>query len=465
MKRCATLFVVALLVIFCSRVIGAEGDTLAEENAKLRGRVDKLEQELAEIKAMLLQQAQQAKAVEQTSKPVKIEELTEEDIARLSELLREKGDKKLVKSGLDIDIYGFIKADASYNDSRVTTGNFMKWVDSENLNRNDNEFNLTANQTRLGMHITGPENQGLLTSGRVEVDFYGNGTAENKPGILVRHAYMKMDWPEDNFSIIAGQTSDVISPLVPTTLNYSVAWWAGNIGYRRPQIRFTKGYTLSDKTSLKFEAAIARTIGRGSDSDLVDVDSESGEDAGYPSVQGRVSLTTPLLTKLPATVGVSGHYGREEYDIDTEGQNKKFESWSLNVDLHQPINDWLALKSEAFVGENLNQYLGGIGQGVNVDTTKARHYREIGSRGGWVAASITPQGKWKYNLGASLEDVQEGDLNVGDRSQNRSIFGNAIYSINKNTSVGIELSQWHTERIGQKDADSLRAQTSFIYKF
>ncbi|MBW8034571.1 MAG: hypothetical protein FVQ79_02600 [Planctomycetes bacterium] len=460
MKRCTILFAVALLAVFCSQVIGAESDKLAEENAQLRGRVDKLEQELAVIKEMLMQQAA---ATKQAQKPVKVEELTEGDIAKLSELLREKGDKKLVKSSLEIDLYGYIKADASYDNSRTTPGNYVKWVDSENTGNNDNEFNMTANQTRIGMNIKGLEDDGLLTSGRVEVDFYGNGTAENKSGILVRHVYMKLDWPEDNFSIIAGQTSDVISPLTPYTLNYSVAWWAGNIGYRRPQIRLTKGFSLSDKTDLKLEGAIARTIGRSSDlgDDDTTTNSESGEDAGYPSLQGRVSLTTPLLTKLPATVGVSGHYGREEYDITSSGgKNKKFESWSLNVDLHQPINDWLAFKSEGFVGENLNQYLGGIGQGVNMTTLS-----EIRTQGGWVAASITPQGKWKYNLGISMEDVKNGDLNAGDRSQNRSIFGNAIYSINKNTSVGFELSQWQTKRVGESDADDIRAQTSFIYKF
>lgn len=454
MKGCATLFVVAFVAIFCGQVIGA-GSNLTKENAELRGRVDKLEQELAAIKEMLMQQAAVSK---QAQRPVKVEELTEGEIAKLSELLREKGDKKLVKSSLDIELYGYIKMDASYDNSRTTPGNYVKWVDSESSNKNDNEFNMTANETRLGMKITGPYDDGLVTSGRVEVDFYGGG-AENTAHLMMRHAYIKLYWPEDNFSIIAGQTSDVISPLVPYTLNYSVAWWAGNIGYRRPQIRFTKGFSLSDKTNLKLEGAIARTIGRSNT--IGSYVTESGEDSGYPSLQGRVSLTTPLLTKIPATVGVSGHYGREEYDTNVSGtNNKKFESWSVNVDLNQPINEWLAFKGEGFLGENLNQYLGGVGQGVNLTTLS-----EIRSRGGWVAASIAPQGKWRYNLGASVEDVENGDLNAGDRSFNRSIFGNAIYAINKNTSVGFELSQWHTKRVGESDADDLRAQTSFIYKF
>jgi hypothetical protein len=52
------------------------------------------------------------------------------------------------------------------------------------------------------------------------------------------------------------------------------------------------------------------------------------------------------------------------------------------------------------------------------------------------------------------------------REYNRSIFANAIYSINKNTEVGFELSHWKTNyNTSGGDADTVRAQTSFIYKF
>ena len=78
----------------------------------------------------------------------------------------------------------------------------------------------------------------------------------------MRHAYLKLDWPKSRFNIIAGQTSDVISPLYPQTVNYSVGWWTGNIGYRRPQLRFTKAMRINKDVDLKLEGAFARTIGR-----------------------------------------------------------------------------------------------------------------------------------------------------------------------------------------------------------
>ena len=116
---------------------------------------------------------------------------------------------------------------------------------------------MTASETRLGLKIFGPDVNEIKTSGLVEVDFYGGG-AENSPQPRIRHAYMKLEWPEQRLSLLAGQTWDVISPLNPSTLNYTVQWWGGNIGMRRPQIRVTKGLSISDDTDLTLQAALLR---------------------------------------------------------------------------------------------------------------------------------------------------------------------------------------------------------------
>ena len=449
----------AVLLMITAEVCQADATSdLAKENAELRKRIERLENELEELKKIVMQQAKQPSAIKAEPTPAPVPKLEETDLQKIAAMIEEKSTKKKpVWSNLDIQLYGRLKVDAAYDSSRTTTGNYVKWVDSESTNKNDNEFNLTANETRFGINITGPEDDSVKTSGRVEVDFYG-GDAENKSHLMMRHAYMKMDWPEDRFDVIAGQTSDVISPLYPSTLNYSVAWWAGNIGYRRPQIRLTKIFGLNNDVDLNLQGAVARTIGRD---DLTD--SETGEDAGFPSFQGRVGLTFPFVGYKPTTVGFSSHWGREEYDINTSGGHKRFDSWSINLDLTQPVNKWLTIKGELFTGENLSAYLGGIGQGVNTDT-----YKEIGSRGGWIAANLGPWDKWSFNIGASIDDVDDDDLTGGSdykREYNRSIFGNVIYSINKNIQIGFELSQWHTEYKGERDADNLRAQTSLIYNF
>ena len=421
-------------------------ESLRQENVQLRQRLEKLENALAASSnkaALPVTASAQSKDQAPSAKP--------QPVANLGNT----GDKKNVLSSLDIEIYGIIKQDTAYDSSCSCPGNYVVYLDSEATREDDDEFNLTANQTRLGMRVTGPTTETFKTSGLVEIDFYGNYASENKAKIQMRHAYMVLDWPASQFSILAGQTSDIISPLVPNTLNYTVLWDAGNIGYRRPQVRFTKGIPLSEKASLKLEGGVARTIGRTDPTG-----SETGEDAGTPTGQARASMTFPFFGPRPTTIGFSGHVGKEEYDTDTTGTHVDLDSRSINLDVTQPIYPWLTVLGELFTGENLEQYFGGIGQGVNTTTLK-----EISAKGGWVALNLGPWSKWSLCVGAGFDAVDRDDVANGARTRNSSVFGNVIYAFNKNAQVGFELSQWETDYRGQGDADDLRGQLSFIYKF
>ena len=432
--RKTTYLLSVVLVIFAagfSHAAGAGGT--AKENAELRQKVDQLDKELDGLKKIVAQQT-----------------------GTTSDTL-----PKPVWSNLDIQLYGYLKLDAAYDSSRINNGDYAKWVESESTNDDDNQFNMTANETRLGMLINGPDNGNMKTSGRVEVDFYGGGD-ENKAHLMMRHAYLKLDWPKSRFNIIAGQTSDVISPLYPQTVNYSVGWWTGNIGYRRPQLRFTKAMRINKDVDLKLEGAFARTIGRN-DAVASPNGTESGEDSGRPSVQGRVSMTLPLYKQKQATIGFSGHWGKEEYDLDATGNNTDFKTWSLNMDFEQPVSEKVTIKGEIFTGQDLDAYLGGIGQGVT--TTGANIYKEIASSGGWIAASLGPWNNKRFNVGICSDDPDNSDINTGDRSLNRSVFGNIYYALNKQAEVAFELSHWRTEYIGPGDGDSMRAQLALIYKF
>jgi hypothetical protein len=451
----------------------------SQEDGELKQRIEKLEKELGTMKQSMAAEAK--KPAVETAKPVAEPNMAKPVVAPVVEKPAVKApaattEKKPVMSGLDIEIYGRLKLDAAYSSGRVDTGNFAKWVKPDRGNNDDGQFDMTANESRIGLWIYGPKDEDIKTGGRLEMDFYGGG-AENKSNPMLRHGYMTIDWPKDKFGILAGQTSDVISPLAPDTLNYSVDWWVGNIGYRRPQVRLTKSFALNKDTTLKLEGAVARTIGRNNSGILTVDQADTGENSGMPSFQGRVSATLPLLGYKPATIGFSGHYGQEKYDTAPSTtvaatDSKKFDSWSVNWDLLQPVNEWLTIKGELFTGENLDAYLGGIGQGVrNTGTSAAPVYdKEIGDTGGWIAASLGPWDKWRFNVGVSVDDPENDDLrgsgaSLDVRTLNRSVFGNVIYAIDKNAEIGFELSQWHTEYLGNGNADSIRAQTSFIYKF
>ncbi len=434
------IVVIVTLVLMSSYSFADELETLKNENVELRQRMEKLEGELKEIKQMIGERS--TTAVIPVPPPV-VEKVVEKE-------------KPSVQTKYPVELYGYIKLDAAYDTARMDNGNFPRWVLSESTNDNDDEFNMTARQSRFGLNIKGPDISDSKTSGKVEVDFYEGGD-ENKNRLMMRHAYLQLDWPESDFSILAGQTTDVISPLFPPTVNYGIEWWSGNPGYRRPQLRLTKGFDVSGDSDLLFQCALTRTIGdTGTGFDPGD----TGEDAGFPTLQGGAGYSFPLFADKKATVGLSGHWGKEEYDTDNTGGGIDYDTWSANIDITLPLAKKLTLKGEIWTGENLDTYFAGIGQGVN---TTLR--REIGSSGGWTALSLGPFNKWRFNLGGGIDNPEEDDLNDGNRTKNASIFGNVTYDINESVQMGLELSQWETDYKNQENGDSFRVQSSLIYNF
>jgi len=430
----------------------AKSDRLERENAVLRKRLGQLETEMQTLRKEL------AKHRADAGKPDPEIEKLRAAIDAIQTDLRLNHSRKPVLSKLDMELYGYVKLDASYDTHEVANGNYALYVMPEDNRTRDDEFNLTANQTRLGMRIQGPDVNGVKTSGLLEGDFYGGG-AENKSRFRMRHAYLQLDWPEERFSVLAGQTWDVISPLYPGTLNFTINWDAGNIGYRHPQVRLTKDVWLNGEQSvnLTLQGAISRTV---ADRDLAFND-DTGADAGQPTVQGRAALTFPLVDGRPATLGAWGHWGREEYDIDAYDHSEMWDSWSGGMDVAVPIADWLTVKAEIWTGQALDTYFGTIGQSIDAGTLQP-----LEACGGWLAAAFTPADKWTFHLGAGVDALDADNADSPDtRTENRMVFGNVMYALNEQTTVGLELSHWATEYEQRGTGEALRLQSSLIYKF
>ncbi|MBI1387259.1 MAG: hypothetical protein GC154_02275 [bacterium] len=411
---------------------------LKEQIKLLMQRVDTLESQNARLEQKV---AQSQETIQQASEQVST--LTETVAATANTA------QNSITSKYGAELYGYLKLDASYDDSHVSPGNYATYVMPELGGADDSQFNITANQSRFGLNLKGPELGNAKTSGKIEVDFYGGG-AENKPHLRLRHAYAQIEWPDYDLAVLAGQTWDVISPSYPTMLNFLPLWDAGNIGYRRPQLRVTKGFDLGGDSKLTFENALTRTIG----DDVLGND--TGSDSGFPTMQSRVAYSFPGLADKKTEVGLSGHYGQEENDKD----NQDYDSWSLNLDLAIPLFTQLTFRGELFTGENLDAYYGGIGQGVN-----SLLGREIPANGGWASLSYTPVEQWNFNVGAGFDNPEDYYVVSGGRTRNIAYFGNAIYMLNPSMLVGLEVSYWQTDYKDIDDGDALRLQTSLIYKF
>lgn len=421
-----------------------ELQALKKENMELREKIRQLELAVAEVRQLALREPASAPVPAPVAAPAS----TPAAVA--------KADEAAAKKKPTVELYGFVKLDAAYDTARTDVGDFARWVLPEGPGGKDDEFNMTANQTRVGLNINGPATGSLKTTGNVEIDFYSLEGGENKPQPQLRHAFVKLEWPEHDFSLLAGQTSDVIAPLLPDTINYTVMWWTGNPGYRRPQFRLTKGFDLGGDARLQLQGAFVRTIGHTSGYDPGD----GGEDAGFPTVQSRLALTLPFGEKRKATVGVYGHWGQEEYDLDAAGNSVNLDTYSWGLDAQLPLAKGVTLQGEFWRGANVDTYLAAVGQGFN----KAR-LNEIRSIGGWAAVGFGPWKGWKFNLGGAVDDPVNRDLASGNRSRNMALFGNFYYSITSAVQVGMEISPWWTRYIDLNEGRSVRAQGTFIYRF
>ena len=327
---------------------------------------------------------------------------------------------------------GYVKADAIWDNARVYPGNYQLWVVDES--EKNNEFFMTANETRLGLDFWWDEDT-YKTTAKIEFDFYGGGPATNKSNPMMRHAYVKL--AADNWALLFGQTWDVISPLNPKTVNYSVQWAQGNIGYRRPQMRFTFKMKPGEESTIKIDAAIARNIGMDLDNDGLD----DGADAGLPSFQGRFGFGSPIGSEGKIAVGISGHYATEKYSDITEGiDSQDTPSYSINGDLAIKINKRFALLGEFFYGENLNQYLGGVLQGVNPLGDP------LPSTGGWGLLQVKATDKALFNFGYGFDDPDENEWKAPEdgetytlRDLNSEAYANLMYSLTGNVSLMFEV--------------------------
>lgn len=351
--------------------------------------------------------------------------------------------------------YGYLKLDASWDEALVNTGNFARWVISPDVFAPHQHFNMTARQTRLGFRVGTHAGTATLT-GRWEADFYGGG-AENKNALQVRHAYVSAVWPS-GWELLAGQTSDVISPLNPSTLNYTVAWWAGNIGYRRPQLRATRRVAISAEGTLRFEGAISRTIG----DDFVTVEpGDSGADSAVPTLQGLVGLELPMGGG-PLGVGFYGHVGDENLHRELGGEDVDLRTQSVGAYLALPLGSALALSGEVWSGSNMDDFLGGVAQGVRVRGTGAN---AIDTHGGWAELSWTATGHLALHAGASRDDPEAEDLDEGARDLNEALWGTIAHDVGGGLRYGLEVSRWRTRYVGMLEGTSWRVQSSVIFSF
>ena len=167
--------------------------------------IQSLRQEVAELKALLTQQAQVQKEQQVQLAQVKAQPTTASAPLSLK-----------TAKGASVNLYGFVRADAEYNAKGGPS--IFNAPDKVDLNGatepNKDRLHATAKTTRIGLDFVAPV-QGADVGGKVEVDFAGSND-----GVRIRHAYLTYNqwlFGQTTSSFLSGETTaemlDFGSPL------------------------------------------------------------------------------------------------------------------------------------------------------------------------------------------------------------------------------------------------------------
>lgn len=370
---------------------------------------------------------------------------------------------ELIGEGNRIKFYGFLRLDLHLDSARPNNPQSPLFITSPDerasVTGRNGSFAMHPRLTRFGIDYKGPGMRSLgdgKLSGKLELDFQ-NGGSESRQAVRIRHAFLRVDWKD--WSLLAGQTWDTVSPLFPTVNSDTLQWNAGNVGDRRPQLR----------------AAFEPKVGRGKLSfiggvgltgaiDSLDLDANGvrdGEESARPNFQARVGFSHPLgaAAGRNASLGVSGYYGFLRTARLVAGRNS-FRSQLVNMDFALPIHDRVQIRGEGWWGRNMSDVRGGAGQGIIASTG-----REVRGRGGWAEASVKLSRNISVHPGFSTDDPVDADIPSGGRTRNRAFYIANRISPNNNFLIGADYLRWRTDYKSFKSGVDNRVNIFLQYSF
>ncbi len=464
---------VALIVSLAQAAPLCAQESDAEKLSRALREIEALKARLGEVESSLRRQVEASSATNPPAAVTTDQALREEQLSKSGFV---KWNELTVGKSSRFKIYGFLRLDAIYDDSRPSNTQVPSFIRSEDPTApaavrsepNTDDFTIHPRLTRFGIDFQGPDVAllgGASTLGKLEIDFYNLPSSESRNAPRMRHAYLKLGW--DDVSLLAGQTSDVISPLYPIVNPDFVMWGAGNLGDRRPQLRAEYAPKVGPG-KLIFQTAAGLTGAN----DAQDLDPATaggfrdGETSGRPTVQARAACAMPLWTKQNIELGVWGHRAWEKTDspIGLKGR-RHFNSDAIGLDLTVPIfQDKVWVKGEAWKGKDLDDVRGGILQGVNVTTGD-----EIRGEGGFVELGVRPIKWMSLHAGYSTDNPRNGDLPTSGATVGRNL--NEIYYLAWRgyfdpIEIGLDYLNWTTEYNGGFDkGQDNRFQAFVSYKF
>ncbi len=344
----------------------------------------------------------------------------------------------LTKVPVGLKLYGFIKADAVFNDSVGDT--LIMNAPWEGDAVDDNEFNITANWSRIGFIFDGTQlgESGKVT-GKIEADFWDSSDYD----LRLRQAFLTVSYTK--WSLLAGQTWDFFSPFGIGSLNDGYGWHAGNIGSRHPQVVLSANCAKSSagKVTLKLGA--------------IDAQDDAQETSGYPVCGGLLGIER-MVGGVSVNVYYAGIFGTAQSD------GAELEISAQTTGMKLKLCPWLSINGEGYRGYKLEDFMAGSKIGVSDGS-------EVRTRGGWLEGVIKLSDKLSATGGAGIDDVYPDRQAYIDEDGNRlwhqnvMHYANLKYKAAQNLTYGLEHQCFITQYADGVEGKINRIQGSMIYGF
>lgn len=341
----------------------------------------------------------------------------------------------------------------------------------------------SVRQTRLGFRLEGAKVGKAKLTGVFEGDFFGGfpsiSIGENFGLFRVRLAYARLDWEKTTVTI--GQDWMVFAPVNPVSMaaagNPQLAA-AGNNWARLPQLKIEHKFgshviwqgALLEQQTADFTANAAFVI-----------QPTSGAASRVPFLQSRIAFADSnwFGTKKSGSIGLSGHYGRSRVFTGSTNIRNDIDSDGIALDWNFPISTRISVLGEAFTGENLGGFQGGVFQSYNNDfarrvgsTLVPGGVKSIKTRGGWVQIGFTPpviNDRLSIYGSIGIDDPDNKDLvsisHRDWRTRNLAFAANTTYKFTPNFSVGAEFRRFQTNYFysGRQNSNHVNLGASYSF--
>jgi len=431
--RVAAALVLALAVAF-PRPAAAQDQAaeLARELAALRAEVQQLRSRIDALTAPPAAEAPAAPSLE----------IVQAQVAELAQTKVESTTRFPVR------LFGTVHAGVFANSANAN------WLDNPNIinaTPADGEagtMSASMRQTRIGFAADGPTLGSVRTNAVVAMDFFGGipgfqtGQVMGLPRLLV--AYARIEGAKTALEV--GQDHVILAPRDPTSLaaySFPLLFRSGNLYLRAPQVRVERTFA----SRLRAAAGIVAPIGGDlvGDAYLFVPPALGGERSQRPGVQARFAYTAGEATdRRMVDIGVSGHTGWERRGTALVN------GWAAALDF-AARRDVVGVAGELFVGDNADAFGGATGLDAR-------------SAGGWSELQLFPSSRVAFTAGAGVDRVRGDRRLTLVRGENRSAYGNVIFSLTPEVQASFEY-RWLKTFAGTAERPNHHFDWVLVHKF